>query len=77
VESDAGTVSEPTSLEARALVRICLATGMRLACQTEILRTRPCLRAAGERRTAQVVRKEAGTGTVAPRPGGEGLPGSD
>ena len=64
VESDAGTVSEPTSLEARALGPDLLATGMRLACQTEILRHARVFVPQESRRTAQVVRKEAGTGTV-------------
>jgi uncharacterized 2Fe-2S/4Fe-4S cluster protein (DUF4445 family) len=64
IESEADTISEPTSLELRALGPDLLATGMRLACQAQVVGHVRVFVPEESRRTAQVVRKEAGSGTV-------------
>lgn len=65
IESDGDSVSDPGELEVRALGREEVTAGTRLACQTRIIRDVRVFVPEESRRVAQVVRKEAGTGTVA------------
>ena len=64
VESDSATVSGPSDIEMKALGPTLLDTGMRLACQTRTLGDVRVFVPEESRRVAQIVRKEAGSGTV-------------
>ncbi|MFH1834511.1 MAG: ASKHA domain-containing protein, partial [bacterium] len=60
IESAAGTASAPTAVESRILGPEAITAGMRLACQTQALGDVRVFVPEESRRTAPVVRKEAG-----------------
>ena len=61
-------VSAPTKAETRLLGPVALAAGMRLACQAQVLGDLVVFVPEESRRAAQIVRKEAGKGTVPVEP---------
>ncbi len=64
LESAPGTVSAPTTVEEQALGAAALAAGTRLACQARVAADVRVFVPEQSRRSRQVVRKEAGEGTV-------------
>jgi uncharacterized 2Fe-2S/4Fe-4S cluster protein (DUF4445 family) len=64
IESAPETLSAPTAIEEQALGAETLAAGMRLACQSRVAGDVRVFVPEQSRRTRQVVRKEAGEGTV-------------
>ena len=64
LESAPGTLTPPTDVEVKALGEEGLAAGLRLACQSHVANDVKVFVPEASRRTRQVVRKEAGAGTV-------------
>jgi len=64
IESGPDSVSPPTEGEERKLTPALVAAGMRLACQAQVAGNVRAFVPEESRRTAQIVRKEAGAGTV-------------
>ena len=64
LESAPGTLTPPTDVEVKALGEEGLATGLRLACQSHVVKDVKVFVPEASRRGRQVVRKEAGAGTV-------------